>query len=138
MYMYKNSYVEILFHSALPSHLILKLKQFQCLFILLTTTQCCSICDHDIESKLAATWSPECEDLLCTDCDRYHARSSSSKKHIVISMENYQKLSIYIHKLLEVLMYIYKDSYHEILFHSALPTHLILKLKQFQCLFILL
>ena len=59
-------------------------------------TQCCSICDHDNESKLAATWCPECEDLLCTDCDRHHARSSSSKKHIVISMENYQKLPIYI------------------------------------------
>ena len=60
------------------------------------TTQCCSICDHENESKMAATWCPECEDLLCTDCDRHHARSSSSKKHIVISMENYQKLPIYI------------------------------------------
>ena len=56
------------------------------------TTQCCNICDHDNESKLAATWCPECEDFLCTDCNRYHARSSSSKQHIVISMENYQKL----------------------------------------------
>ena len=56
------------------------------------TTQCCSICDHDNESKLAASWCPECEDFLCTDCNRHHARSSSSKQHIVISMENYQKL----------------------------------------------
>ena len=56
------------------------------------TTQCCNICDHDNESKLAATWCPECEDFLCTDCNRHHARSSSSKQHIVISIENYQKL----------------------------------------------
>jgi hypothetical protein len=41
------------------------------------------------ESKLAATWCPACEDFLCTDCNRHHAKSSSSKKHIVISMENY-------------------------------------------------
>jgi hypothetical protein len=33
-----------------------------------------------------------CEDFLCTDCNRHHFRSSSSKQHIVISMENYQKL----------------------------------------------
>ena len=57
-----------------------------------TTTQCCSICDHDNESKLAATWCPECEDFLCTDCNRHHSRSSATKQHIVISMEIYQKL----------------------------------------------
>ena len=57
-----------------------------------TTTQCCNICDHDNESNLAASWCPECEDVLCTDCNRHHARSSSTKQHIVISMENYQKL----------------------------------------------
>jgi hypothetical protein len=45
------------------------------------TTQCCNICDHDNESKLAATWCPECEDFLCTDCNRHHARSSSTKQH---------------------------------------------------------
>ena len=56
------------------------------------TTQCCNICYHDNESKLAATWCPQCEDFLCTDCNRHHARSSSTKQHIVISMENYQKL----------------------------------------------
>ena len=56
------------------------------------TTQICNICDHDNESKLAATWCSECEDFLCTDCNRHHSRSSSSKQHIVISMENYQKL----------------------------------------------
>ena len=55
------------------------------------TTQCCNICDHDNESKLAATWCPECEDFLCTDCNRHHSRSSATKQHIVISMENYQK-----------------------------------------------
>ena len=56
------------------------------------TTQCCNICDNDNEPKLAATWCPECEDLLCTDCNRHHSRSSATKQHIVISMENYQKL----------------------------------------------
>jgi hypothetical protein len=57
----------------LPIHSVLKLKQLQ-------------------ESKLAATWCPECEDFLCTDCNRHHPRCSSTKQHIVISMENYQKL----------------------------------------------
>ena len=56
------------------------------------TTEYCNICDHDNESKLAATWCPECEDLLCNDCNRHHSRSSATKQHIVISMENYQKL----------------------------------------------
>ena len=56
------------------------------------TAQCCSICDHDNESKLAANWCPECEDFLCTDCNRHHSRSSATKQHIVISMEKYQKL----------------------------------------------
>jgi hypothetical protein len=60
------------------------------------TTPFCNICDHDNESKLAATWCPECEDFLCTNCNRHHSRSSSSKQHIVISMENYQKLHISI------------------------------------------
>jgi len=55
-------------------------------------TQYCNICDHDNESNLSATWCPECEDFLCTDCNRNHARSSSTKQHIVISLENYQKL----------------------------------------------
>ena len=55
-------------------------------------TQCCNICDHDNESKLVATWCPECDDFLCTDCNRHHSRSSATKQHIVISMENYQKL----------------------------------------------
>ena len=31
------------------------------------TTQCCNICDHDNEYKLAATWCLECEDLLSTE-----------------------------------------------------------------------
>ena len=57
-----------------------------------TATQYCNICDHDNESKLAVIWCPECDDFLCIDCNRIHARSSSSKQHIVISMENYQKL----------------------------------------------
>ena len=56
------------------------------------TTQYCNICHHDNESKLAATWCPECEQFLCTDCNRHHARCSSTKQHIVISMDNYQKL----------------------------------------------
>ena len=60
------------------------------------TTQCCNICDDDNEFKLAATWCPECEDFLCTDCNRHHSRSSATKLHIVISMENYQKLPSYI------------------------------------------
>jgi hypothetical protein len=55
-------------------------------------TEYCNICEHDNESKLAAIWCPECEDFLCTDCNRHHSRSSSSKQHIVIAMENYQKL----------------------------------------------
>ena len=59
-------------------------------------TQYCNICDHDNESKLVVTWCPECEDFLCTDCNRHHARSSSSKQHIVISMVNYQKLPSFI------------------------------------------
>jgi hypothetical protein len=53
------------------------------------TTQCCNICDHDNESKLAATWCPECEDFLCTDCNRHHSRSSSTKQHIVISKTSF-------------------------------------------------
>ena len=56
------------------------------------TTQCCNICNHENTSKLAATWCPECEDFLCTDCNRHHSRSSATKQHIVISIENYQKL----------------------------------------------
>ena len=60
------------------------------------TTQYCNICDHDNESKLAATWCPACEDFLCTDCNRHRAKSSSSKKHIVISMENYPILPSFI------------------------------------------
>ena len=55
-------------------------------------TRYCSICDHDSEYELADTWCPECEDFLCTDCNSHHARSSSTKQHIVISMEIYQTL----------------------------------------------
>jgi hypothetical protein len=60
------------------------------------TIQYCKICVHENESKLAATWCPECEDFLCTNCSMHHSRSSSSKQHIVISIENYQKLPSHI------------------------------------------
>ena len=56
------------------------------------TMQYCNICVDDNESKLAATWCPECDDFLCTDCNRHHPRCSSTTQRIVISMENYQKL----------------------------------------------
>jgi hypothetical protein len=63
------------------------------------TIQYCNICVHGNESKLEATWCPECEDILCTNCSMHHSRSSSSKQQIVISIENYQKLPSHIRSI---------------------------------------
>jgi hypothetical protein len=63
------------------------------------TIQYCNLCVHESESKLAATLCPECADFLCTNCNMHHSRSSSSKQHIVISIENYQKLPSHIRSI---------------------------------------
>jgi hypothetical protein len=73
---------------------------------------------------------------LCTDCNKHHPRCSSTTQHIVISMENYQKLPSSILSIKN------RCTKHgkcdlEILSRLVLPISLILKLERWQSLFVI-
>ena len=52
----------------------------------------CGICESQHITKCAGHWCPECEEGLCSDCQKHHSLSKASRTHAIISIENYQKL----------------------------------------------
>ncbi|XP_052106460.1 uncharacterized protein LOC127738990 isoform X1 [Mytilus californianus] len=52
----------------------------------------CTLCYDDGTSTEAVTWCTECEVFLCTDCEKHHKRSRTSKEHKTISSTEYHKL----------------------------------------------
>jgi hypothetical protein len=52
------------------------------------------ICEVQHITKDADQWCPECDEGLCSDCEKYHQTSKASRNHGVISIENYHKLPL--------------------------------------------
>jgi gas vesicle protein len=52
----------------------------------------CGICEAQHITKYADQWCPECDEGLCSDCEKHHTVSKATRNHGVISIENYHKL----------------------------------------------
>ncbi|CAC5358188.1 unnamed protein product [Mytilus coruscus] len=53
----------------------------------------CTLCyDDDGSFTEAVTWCTKCEMLLCTDCEKHHTKSRTSKDHKTMSTKDYHKL----------------------------------------------
>jgi hypothetical protein len=52
----------------------------------------CGICESQHITACADHWCPECEEGLCSECQKHHSLSKASRTHGIISIENYKKL----------------------------------------------
>ncbi|CAG2234972.1 unnamed protein product [Mytilus edulis] len=52
----------------------------------------CGVCETQDVVRDAIFWCPECDEGLCTSCEKYHRASKSSRNHEVTSVDNYQQL----------------------------------------------
>ena len=52
----------------------------------------CGICESQHITKCAGHWCPECEEGLCSECQKHHSLSKATRTHGIISIENYKKL----------------------------------------------
>ncbi|XP_052058820.1 uncharacterized protein LOC127699119 [Mytilus californianus] len=60
----------------------------------------CTLCyDDDGSSTEAVTWCIECEVFLCTDCEKHHIKSRTSKDHKTISTKDYHKLPKFMQEI---------------------------------------
>ncbi|CAG2202944.1 unnamed protein product [Mytilus edulis] len=55
-------------------------------------TDYCTLCNDDGTSTEAVRWCIECEVFLCTDCEKNHKKSRSSKAHNTMSTKDYHNL----------------------------------------------
>ncbi|XP_063412546.1 uncharacterized protein LOC134695257 [Mytilus trossulus] len=55
-------------------------------------TDCCTLCNDDGTSTEAVRWCIECEVFLCSDCEKHHKKSRSSKAHNTMSTKDYHNL----------------------------------------------
>ncbi|XP_071149491.1 protein wech-like [Mytilus edulis] len=55
-------------------------------------TDYCTLCNDDGTSTEAVRWCIECEVFLCTDCEKHHKKSRSSKAHNTMSTKDYHNL----------------------------------------------
>lgn len=51
----------------------------------------CSLCDYEDDFKNARTWSTNCEEGFCADCQKVHSLTNMSRNHKLISIEDYLK-----------------------------------------------
>ncbi|VDI41314.1 Hypothetical predicted protein [Mytilus galloprovincialis] len=59
----------------------------------------CGICNVQHVSHVADYWCSECEEGLCSTCKNYHGVSKDSRKHGIISIDDYKKLPAEICKI---------------------------------------
>ncbi|XP_071149670.1 E3 ubiquitin-protein ligase TRIM71-like [Mytilus edulis] len=59
----------------------------------------CVICQSRDLNKLAEEYCPQCEEVLCGDCQHHHKTSKSTKSHQTIPIENYKKLPSFIKQI---------------------------------------
>ncbi|CAC5373364.1 unnamed protein product [Mytilus coruscus] len=52
----------------------------------------CGVCETQDVVRNAIFWCPECDEGLCTSCEKHHRASKSSRNHEVTSVNNYQQI----------------------------------------------
>lgn len=52
----------------------------------------CGPCSLSDVTTVAGRWCTICEEGLCEDCEKAHRRSKTSRKHKVITIEDYRKI----------------------------------------------
>ncbi|CAC5373367.1 unnamed protein product [Mytilus coruscus] len=52
----------------------------------------CGVCETQDVVRDAIFWCPECDEGLCTSCEKHHRASKSSRNHEVTSVNNYQQI----------------------------------------------
>jgi hypothetical protein len=77
----------------------------------------CAICEPQHITKCADHWCPECEEGLCSECQKHHSLSKASRTHGIISIENYKKLP----KSISEIVHNCKD--HEMKVTNYCPKH---------------
>ncbi|CAG2204792.1 unnamed protein product [Mytilus edulis] len=59
----------------------------------------CQICEAQHITQSANVWCPECEEGMCSECEKHHSFAKATRKHEIISIENYLKLQSSISKI---------------------------------------
>ncbi|VDI72449.1 Hypothetical predicted protein [Mytilus galloprovincialis] len=52
----------------------------------------CGVCETQLVLREAALWCPECDEGLCSSCEKHHRASKATKNHEVTSVNNYKQL----------------------------------------------
>ncbi|XP_052093900.1 uncharacterized protein LOC127729954 [Mytilus californianus] len=52
----------------------------------------CGVCETQHVVREATFWCSECDEGLCSSCEKHHRASKASRNHEVISVNNYQKI----------------------------------------------
>ncbi|CAG2201137.1 unnamed protein product [Mytilus edulis] len=50
------------------------------------------VCETQLVLREAALWCPECDEGLCSSCEKHHRASKATKNHEVTSVNNYKQL----------------------------------------------
>ncbi|XP_052101462.1 uncharacterized protein LOC127735339 isoform X2 [Mytilus californianus] len=77
----------------------------------------CGICEAQHMTKCADHWCPECDEGLCNDCEKHHSISKASRKHGIIHIEDYKKISP------DILLIGHHCQDHEKKFQNYCPHH---------------
>ena len=77
----------------------------------------CGICESQHITKCADHWCPECEEGLCSECQKHHSLSKASRTHGIISIENYKKLPQFISQI------VHNCKDHEMKVTNYCPKH---------------
>ncbi|CAG2206646.1 unnamed protein product [Mytilus edulis] len=52
----------------------------------------CGVCEAQDVVKAAAFWCPECNEGICTSCEKHHRASRGTRKHEITSMDDYKQI----------------------------------------------
>ncbi|XP_063440550.1 uncharacterized protein LOC134721443 [Mytilus trossulus] len=52
----------------------------------------CGVCEAQDVVKEAAFWCPECNEGICTSCEKHHRASRGTRKHEVTSIDDYKQI----------------------------------------------
>jgi hypothetical protein len=77
----------------------------------------CGICESQHITKCAGHWCPECEEGLCSHCQKHHSLSKATRTHGIISIENYKKLPKSISEI------VHNCKEHEMKYTIYCPNH---------------
>ena len=62
----------------------------------------CGVCFTRHISKVSNIWCSECNEGLCLDCQEHHCASKSTRHHVIVPIEEYRKLPVFILEIKEV------------------------------------